>query len=637
MDFSGVRRWGLLIAITAVGCWAPGCATLRHPGSKDAAAMQEETARKQMPLLLAMTREAGWQEVQDILLVLDEQPPEDFPGVSALIHDLHRLEGGAKDSHGVPPVDAEQVIDRNPHFWNAFYEIAPGDPLMSTLHVGLLLAAGEAARADRVATLAINFGRMAPDFRKELVRLDTFADLMLQVSQSDAVARQRLRQAGNFGTMADQARAALSVWPQNPEAWADLAAARRLAGPTAGDASEARASLQRVDPLFEAGPDGAKAEPVALADVRRLWNLIDEGKATGDDEMLERFGGKTQAAGLDELALVARSLLAGWRNGAGALEENFARTSLDRLIGSQPAADLCAAVFGEERDWLGFNKETDPPPANLEGVSVHPQLEQRLLVTIAEASYWIESGLAQGDELAADYGERGEAWAQLRQKEVALEDLRRSLQLQPANNAIRFTLAVTLSDAGDFQEADTVFAEALKRGSPGVFEMQAWGNHLFKQGRFAEAEAAYAKAGQLDAGFAYSRIMQNLARLRQGRPGLTKVDGRVGRDDPWGASLLGFLAGRIDEKVLFSRLEPQGGLRYSEQECELYFVLAQLALSRGDIAAARRDLHACLGTGITTFVEYAMAWHELRRLDAAHPPPQGKTPAGDSADDEQPA
>jgi hypothetical protein len=64
-------------------------------------------------------------------------------------------------------------------------------------------------------------------------------------------------------------------------------------------------------------------------------------------------------------------------------------------------------------------------------------------------------------------------------------------------------------------------------------------------------------------------------------------------------------------------------------------VLAQLALSRSDLAETRRDLHNCLGTGITSFVEYAMAWHELRRLDAANPPPpENKSEGDDSMDDE---
>jgi lipoprotein NlpI len=104
----------------------------------------------------------------------------------------------------------------------------------------------------------------------------------------------------------------------------------------------------------------------------------------------------------------------------------------------------------------------------------------------------------------------------------------------------------------------------------------------------------------------------------------------------WDASVLDFLAGSTDRKGLFSRLETQGGLRYSEQECELYFVLAQMALSRGEIADARRDLKSCLGTGVTSVEWYAMAWHELERLNRVHPPSTATPPSGGD-DNDQPA
>ena len=382
---------------------------------------------------------------------------------------------------------------------------------------------------------------------------------------------------------------------------------------------------------------GAAPEPAALGEARRLWMLIDDNRATGDDQMLERFARSAQAAGLDELALVGHSLVAGWREGSTPLEEGFVQASLRRLVTPEAATDICRRAFGPDHEWLGLSRDGDLPPSNLEGVSVHPQLEQRLLVQIAATSYWIESGLARGADLAEDYFERGEAWAQLLQKDVAIADLRRSLQLAPANEAARYSLAVVLSDAGDFKEADAMFAEAQKRAPSNALELQAWGNHFFKWGRFAEAEAAYGRAARLEPTFAYAQIMLHLARLRQGTPGGARREPAVGKKDPWGASLLGFLAGRLDEKTLFGRLEPQGGLRYSEQECELYFVLAQLALSRGDVAEARRDLHNCLGTGITSFVEYAMAWHELRRLNAANPPPPDPRSEKGGTTDEQPA
>jgi lipoprotein NlpI len=635
----GVRRSILPVAAGAVWLLSPGCATL-HPPPPPAPSAQtgEATTLKQTETLLAMVRQVGWKEVQDLLPELDEQPDADFPGVAALADDLHVIAATTRTNRGTPTVDVGQLLDHSPNFWRAFYEIAPGDPLTAMLHVGLLLAAGDAVRADRVATLAINFGRMELDYRKELVRLDAHAQLVLQVSRGNDAELERLRRTRAYATLAEKARAALAVWPKNPEAWADLAMAQQAPAGAAGalPAGPSLAELRQVDPLFAVPATVSGPEPAALTETRRLWTLINEDKATGDDQVLERFSESAQAAGLAELALVAHSLLTGWHAGSRPLDESFIRTSLQRLVTADAAASICSRAFAEEHEWLGSGAETDSPPSTLEGVSVHPQLEQRLLVQIAATSYWIESGLTQGADLADNYGERGEAWAQLLQKDEAVADLRHSLQLEPANNAVRYSLAVALSDSGDFKEADTVFAEAQKRAPGNALEIQAWGNHLFKQGRFAEAEAAYAHAAKLDPGFAYARIMHHLARVRQGKPGGARLDSKSEKADPWGASLLGFLAGRFNEKTLFSRLEPQGGLRYSEEECELYFVLAQLALGRGDVAGARRNLHSCLGTGITSFVEYAMAWHELRRLNAASPPPPEKKTEREGMTDEEP-
>ena len=83
---------------------------------------------------------------------------------------------------------------------------------MARLHVSLLLAAGDIARADRIATLAINFGRMALDHRQELVRLDVHAQLVLQGSRRSAHERERLRSTKAFAGLAERAQAALGIW-----------------------------------------------------------------------------------------------------------------------------------------------------------------------------------------------------------------------------------------------------------------------------------------------------------------------------------------------------------------------------------------------------------------------------------------
>jgi lipoprotein NlpI len=637
MRSRGSSKAGWWAVAGAAWLWCAGCASVPPAAAVPAAPAPDETAA-----VLGMVRQEGWQEVLDLLPALDEQPETDYPGVAALTRQLNALAASTPGGHGVPAFALGRLVDHNPDFWRAYFEIAPGDPLTAMLHVGLLLAAGEAARADVLATLAIDFGRMNLDYRKELVRLDAYAQLLRQGGQPAATEGRRREGPSEFAALAVQAQAMLRTWPQNPAALADLVRARwGLAGKPGrlapdSPAGSSLAALRATDPFYVLPPEVAGPEPPAAAMAQRLWRQIDEDQAIGDDQVLTQFSAAAQAAGLDEIALTARSLLSGRNTGMAPLDEAFVRRSLERLVGAPAGAAICTESFTQDRDWVGFGSENDAPPSDLEGVTVHPQLEQRLLVLIAETSYWIESGLLQGADLAANYAQRGEAWAQMLQQGEAVADLRRAMALDPADNRLRYSLAVTLSDGGDYREADELFAEAAKQAPRDAGETQSWGNHLFKQGRFAEAEAAYAQAARLDPNFAYAQLMRRLAQIRQGKPGSVHPTSRMAKEDPWAASLLAFVGGRIDRKALFGRLEPQGGLRYSEEECELYFVLAELALARGDVADARRNLHSCLGTGITDFVEYAMAWQELRRLDAAHPPPAEKKSQGGDADDEEP-
>ncbi len=631
-------RRSALVAAASIVCLAGGCTTTRPArGGPDA----EAGSLRETGTVLALVRQGGWKEVMDLLPVLDKEAGDQFPGVTALAGDIRAVAATSRSRDGVPVFDPARLVDHNPNFWRAFYEIAPGDPLMALLHTSLLLAAGEAARADIVATLAINYGRMDLEYRKDLVRLDASAQLLLQGVPSGAPDLAHVRRPAQFSALGERARAMLAVWPRNPTALADLMVAQwGLAGRPHGvgegtEPGRTLADLRRADPFFAVDPVVVGTENAAVTEARRLWLRVNETEAIGDDQLLRRFSEAAQRAGADEIALVARSLLNGWNTGLPPLDEDFVHRSVARLLGEKTAGALCADAFSEDREWIGLGSATDAPSADFGGEFVHPQLEQRLLVEIAETSYWIESGLLQGTDLADCYAQRGEAWAEMRRAADAESDLHHALELNPKDNQLNYSLAVILSDAGDFQAADAMFATAQKQAAPDAAEMQDIGNHLFKQGRFAEAEAAYAQAAQLDSSFAYAWLMRDLARCRQGKPPGARSDPRLEKHDPWGGSLLGFVAGRIDQKTLFSRLESQGGLRYSEEECELYFVLAELALSRGDVAEARRDLHSCMGTGITDFVEYTMAWHELKRLDAANPPPPSpKSRGGDSMDDE---
>ncbi len=632
------RKIAGLAALGAV-LFGAGCTTLAHRGAVKGAG--KPLTPQEVGAVLSLVRQVGWNEVMELMPVLEVEPNAGFPGLTVLTQRLRAVAARPPADATARAAEIRALMDQQPDFWKAYYEIAPGDPLASLLHVGLLLAAGEAARADAVATLAINFGRMDLEYRKELVRLNSYAQLLVRSGEGDGRTLDALRRSGQFSGLADRARALLAVWPQDPGALAYLAEAewglsREAPGaPAAAELARTLAALRRADPLAILDPRITGPAPADLAEARGRWVQIDDGTAIGDDQLLLQFSKAAQAGGLDELALVARSLLVSRDTGLPPLDERFVKVSLRRLVGEPAAGRVCADAFAEDREWIGMGVGAEAPPPSLEGSFVHPQLEQRQYVQIAETSYWIESGFLHGTDLAEAYLDRGVARARLLQRKDAVADLREALRLDPGRREVRYRLAVTLSDAGDYAAADAVFAAARKRAPPNAVETQAWGDHLFKQGRFAEAGAAYRMAARLDPDLVEARIMEHLARVREGRPDDARIPGNLEQGDSWGVNLLRYLAGQIDQRSLFDRLEPQGGLHYSDEECELYFVLAELALGRGDVAEARRDLRNCLGTGMTDQPDYAMAWRELLRLNAGNPPPPGKqTPSGDAGDEE---
>src|SRR6185312_13567085 len=68
----------------------------------------------------------------------------------------------------MPFVDVDALLTRNPMFWQAYYEIAPGDPAAMCLQAALLLVGGEAKRAEYLAVIAAQRPGVPKAFRQAL-------------------------------------------------------------------------------------------------------------------------------------------------------------------------------------------------------------------------------------------------------------------------------------------------------------------------------------------------------------------------------------------------------------------------------------------------------------------------------------
>src|SRR5262249_18422331 len=129
------------------------------PKKPPVAAPEPQPPEMKLPPLksLQTARSTGWITVMSILPALEKGDAKAFPGNVAFARDIRAWEkkiAGIKSPGQWPRLDVDALVKRNGNFWQACFEIAPGDPAVFFMHAGLLLTAGEATRAWQVLTLA---------------------------------------------------------------------------------------------------------------------------------------------------------------------------------------------------------------------------------------------------------------------------------------------------------------------------------------------------------------------------------------------------------------------------------------------------------------------------------------------------
>jgi hypothetical protein len=350
---------------------------------------------------LAAARQAGWSSAELILTTLEQGDMQDFPGIEAWVTQMRQATEGVaadKDPAEWPAFDIDQLVTRNADFWQAHYEIAPGDPGLHMLHAGLLLAAGEVNRADYLAVIALQRPGVPDEVRGGLAFLHQQAQRAQDASNAVVQEGIALYDAKDYAGALAKHDAALAIWPQNGfahyergltlfaqqlqasgEEVPDTASVRINEGPKlSAGVKAAYAAARRHDPFQFRAWQGDEQEVLdgLMALIREgmpAWQKVRNADNRAPDAKLEELAAALQTAGTHDLALVIRQILVARRGRYNPPDHPFITTSLQKLAPGETTdavlkhlwdGELVARQIIEVPLEVRAEPETPAPPAN---------------------------------------------------------------------------------------------------------------------------------------------------------------------------------------------------------------------------------------------------------------------------------
>ncbi len=315
--------------------------------------------------MVDQVRMAGWMSALSLIPKLETADEEKYPGIRQFAADVRRLEKSIetkKPPHEWSAITVDPLLHRNPNFWRAMYEMAPGDPAISIVHVGLLLASGEIDQAHNLLHL-LSHDTEIPKLERDLL-LHAGGDLRLifpnatENPPSDGRPMgsldmrvhyllndnaPRVKQGNKFHDSNDYDgamkvyEAALAIWPQNSAAQYELGYTQRVS--KKGDSALYFANCRRFDPLRNEAYQGT-FKPGIFQSVQQTFSVWKRGlylKERANEDVLMKFAQSCQSAApaeirLHELALVARQIVVARHGRYDSQDHEFIAVSLRELV-----------------------------------------------------------------------------------------------------------------------------------------------------------------------------------------------------------------------------------------------------------------------------------------------------------------
>lgn len=624
-------RTSLILAFI-LGVFLPGCNSVA-PAPPTSNKEDIAEARAAFPARLQETRFRAWQTALEIVEIFERVPADQCPGVAALARDVRQtqLSLGASPERNLDRIDANGLVTRNPHFWRAALEISPSDGTLLLLQATLLASAGEIWRANRILiattqVLPIPAG-VRPYYLAQSYSLGSV--ILLSVRGTDIQTASKTQEAA-----IRLFEEALAFWPKNAVFLSELIDSRiraRLASvervdrekvPSMIDAvlAEHRDEVDRLyalDPVSAAPYRGSWEARKKGRQLRALWSRLSGNESILGYKELGELGATLEAAEAYDLALVVYRLQVVARGFPSPSDGAAWRRLLPKLIGSEPAAALFAAVDRGELNVVELNQGTVPGVDQWKGdPAIHPLVMQQVQREIADLTFQIELLRDNPEAQVQALRQRGIQYSRAGLYEAALADLDTAMKISGREPILLIDEAVVQSAAERDEAAEQLLLEAERSPDSRPLASRERGIFRFGQGKFLEAWLALRTDARNDPKASYSAILAELAARRLGKTEREMIVSarRQLRPGSWPDLCLAFLAGKISDDALLREAQQGDSIEAAEKLCEAYFIVAQVALAAGNTAKGMDYLESCIDTGITGFVEFRLARAELKRL-----------------------
>jgi lipoprotein NlpI len=257
-------------------------------------------------------------------------------------------------------------------------------------------------------------------------------------------------------------------------------------------------------------------------------------------------------------------------------------------------------------------------------VQAAPQaLQQRLAAQLRaqaeRAGRAVARGHLQGEDLAAAHCLRAEALAELGEGEAALHDAQAAVAVAPALARAWSCRGKVMWALGRFAEAEADFGRALQLDGDAHAGYLQRGQARFYEGRLEPAAQDFERAARLAADEPqrwHAMVWQGWALKRLGRalPEVLQEAAQHG-SVAWPQPALGLIAGTLKPDQLLAEAGKAEGDARALALVEAWFALGQHHLAQGQVQQARDAFEKTREAGVTRYAEHAAAGFELQRLD----------------------